>query len=103
MKTITAKDYIGIGYFIKCRRIALGICKDEFCEEMSIDIETLQRWESEYLENIGLGEIIKLARILNYYPKIFIDGLPIEAYEDWNNFINQDYINYGRYNFADAY
>lgn len=101
METITAKEYIGIGYFLKCRRKVLGICREDFCRQMNINQEILSNWENEDLENIGLYEIKKLAKILNYRPKLFIDGLPMEAYEDWTNFINQDYID--SKTFANAY
>lgn len=92
MKTITAKDYIGIGYFIKSRREALGICKESFCRQMGIEQFILDNWEDENLENIGFSEIKKLAQVLKYYPKLFIDGVPLDAYKNWNNFINQTFI-----------
>lgn len=93
MINITQEDYIGLGSFIKERRKVLGMCRREFSKKMQVPINTIDRWEKEDLDNIGLKEIKQLGKILNYYPLIFINGLPEEAYLDWDNFIKQEFIN----------
>jgi len=92
MESITAEKYIGIGHFLKCRRKFLGISKEIFCKEMGISKEILEKWENDYLENIGLGEMKKIAKLLKYSPLIFIDGVSLEAYKNWQAYISQAYI-----------
>lgn len=94
MVVIDSSNYIGIGYFLKSRREALGISKEEIAKSMVISVETLEKWENEDLDNMGLKEIRKMSYLLKYCPSIFIKGVPERAYIDWDNFIQEAYINY---------
>lgn len=86
------EEYIQLNYFLKCRRQALKIDKEDLAKRMDISTDLLSFWEDIILDNVDLGHMKKFSKLLRFNPLVFIEGLPEDAYKNWNNFIDRDFI-----------
>lgn len=71
-----------IGEIIKNRRIELGLTLKEVSNALGTAESTISRYESNYIQNMGINKIVALSNILQCSPSYLLSGL------DENNKIN---------------
>lgn len=57
---------------IKTRRKALGLSQQEVAKHVGVSDGTISRWESGFIENMGRGHIVKLAKVLGVSPSAIL-------------------------------
>lgn len=81
-----------IGEIIKNRRIELGLTLKEVSNALGTAESTISRYESNYIQNMGINKIVALSKILQCSPSYLLSGL---------NEYNTDKINDPKNHFMD--